>query len=95
VPIDHFGTLFYYYLDEDPVRARAAAAPFVPRGRVDEPTLAQCTAFGPADLVRERLEQYVAAGASKFILRPMCPPEEMLDQLARLAAEVVTDFHAR
>src|SRR5204863_4661522 len=55
VPIDHFGTLFYYYLDDDPSRARAAAAPFVPRGRVDEPTMAQCTAFGPADLVRERL----------------------------------------
>ncbi len=95
VPIDHFGTLCYYYLDDDPARALAAAAPFVPRGRVDDATLTQCTAFGPADLVRERLEQYVAAGASKFILRPMCSPEEMLDQLARLAAEVVTDFHAR
>ena len=67
----------------------------MPRGRVDDATLTQCTAFGPADLIRERLEQYVAAGASKFILRPMCPPEEMLDQLARLATDVVADFHAR
>src|SRR6266436_6638096 len=89
VPIDHFGTLFYYYLDDDPARARAAAAPFVPRGRVDGPTMAQCTAFGPADLVRERLEQYVAAGASKFILRPMCPADQALDQLARLGTDVV------
>jgi probable F420-dependent oxidoreductase len=95
VPIYHFGTLFYYCLDGDPARARATAAPFVPRGRVDDATLASCTAFGPADLVRERLEQYVAAGASKYILRPMCPPEQMLDQLARLADDVVLDFHAR
>jgi probable F420-dependent oxidoreductase len=95
VPVDHFGTLFYYCLDDDPARAHATAAPFVPRGRVDEPTLAACTAFGRPDLVRERLEQYVAAGASKFILRPMCPPEQMLDQLARLATDVVVDFHAR
>jgi hypothetical protein len=45
--------------------------------------------------VRERLEQYVAGGASKFILRPMCPPDRMLDQLAELAATVVPAFHRR
>ena len=95
VPVDHFGVLFYYCLDDDPARAQAMAAPFVPRNRVDDATLALCTAFGPPALVRERLEQYVAAGASKFILRPMCASEHVLDQLARLGAEVVPDFHAR
>ena len=95
VPADHFGALVYYHLDADPVPARAAAAPFIPRGRVDDATLAACTAFGPPDLVRERLEQYIAGGASKFILRPMCPPAMMLDQLARLAADVVPAIHDR
>jgi hypothetical protein len=95
VPADHFGTLFYYCLDDDPAVAAATAAPFVPRNRVDDAALAQCTAFGPADLVRERLEQYVEGGGSKFILRPMCPSHRVLEQLERLAAEVVPDFHAR
>jgi hypothetical protein len=95
VPADHFGVLFYYCLDDDRARAREMAAPFVPRNRVDDATLAQCTAFGPPDLVRERLEQYVAAGASKFILRPMCPADRMLDQLARLGDDVVAAFHQR
>ena len=95
VPADHFGVLFYYCLDPDPATARATAAPFIPSGRVDDATLAQCTAFGPPALVRERLEEYVAGGASKFILRPMCPPDMMLDQLAQLATEVVAPFHAR
>ncbi len=95
VPVDHFGALFYFCLDDDPARAQALAAPFVPRNRVDDATLAECTAFGPSALVRERLEKYVAAGASKFILRPMCPSEQMLDQLARLGSEVVSAFHAR
>jgi hypothetical protein len=45
--------------------------------------------------VAERLEQYVRGGGSKFVLRPMCPPERMLDQVAELAAEVVPAFHAR
>jgi hypothetical protein len=37
----------------------------------------------------------VKGGGSKFILRPMCPPERMLEQLERLAAEVIPAFHAR
>jgi len=45
--------------------------------------------------VSERLEQYVQGGGSKFVLRPMCPPERMLEQLEQLASEVVPAFHAR
>jgi probable F420-dependent oxidoreductase len=95
VPIDHFGALIYYCIDDDPAVAEALARPYIPPGRADAPTLAACTAFGPPALVRERLEEYVAAGGSKFVLRPMCPPERMLEQLERLAAEVVPDFQRR
>jgi probable F420-dependent oxidoreductase len=95
VPSDHFGTLVNFCLDRDPAVARSLALPFIPRGRADAPTLEACTAFGPAELVSERLEQYVRGGGSKFVLRPMCPPERMLEQLAELAAEVVPAFHSR
>jgi probable F420-dependent oxidoreductase len=95
VPSDHFGTLVNFCLDRDPAVARSLAMPFIPRGRADAPTLEAFTAFGPAELVSERLEQYVRGGGSKFVLRPMCPPERMLEQLAELAAEVVPAFHAR
>ncbi|MBI3635730.1 MAG: LLM class flavin-dependent oxidoreductase [Candidatus Rokubacteria bacterium] len=95
VPEDHFGTLVYFCLDDDPAVARATALPFVPRGRVDDATLERCTAFGPAALVSERIEEYVRGGGSKFILRPMCPPDRMLEQIARLADEVIPAFHAR
>jgi len=93
--LDHFGALFYYCLDADSAVATATAMPYIPPGRADAETLARCTAFGPPELVRERLEEYVAAGGSKFVLRPMCPPEMMLDQLDRLARDVVPDFHRR
>lgn len=95
VPADHFGALVYFGFDDDPARARAAAAPFMPRGRADEATLARCTAFGPPEVLAARLEEYVAAGASKFVVRPMVPPAEMLDQIARLAETVVPALHAR
>jgi probable F420-dependent oxidoreductase len=95
VPADHFGALVYFCLDRDPAVARALATPFIPAGRVDDRTLAACTAFGPAEVLLERLEQYVRRGASKFIVRPMCPSDQMLDQLSRLDAEVVRVFHRR
>jgi len=95
VPVDHFGTLVYFGLDPDARRARAAAEPYIPKGRADDATLAACTAFGPAEVVHTRLEEYVKAGASKFVLRPMCPPDQMLDQLAQLAEEVIPAFHSR
>jgi probable F420-dependent oxidoreductase len=95
VPIDHFGTLVYFGFAADRATARAAATPFIPRNRTDDVTLEQCTAFGPPEVLVERLEQYVRGGASKFILRAMVPPEQMLDQLARLAEEVIPTFHAR
>jgi alkanesulfonate monooxygenase SsuD/methylene tetrahydromethanopterin reductase-like flavin-dependent oxidoreductase (luciferase family) len=95
VPLDHFGTLVYFGLDRDARRARAAAEPYIPKGRADDATLEACTAFGPAEVVHTRLEEYVKAGASKFVLRPMCPPDQMLDQLAQLAEAVIPAFHSR
>ncbi len=95
VPADHFGALVYFGLDDDGRSARAAAEPFIPRNRVDDATLAACTAFGPPAAVAARLEEYVKAGASKFVLRPMCPPDRVLDQVARLAEAVIPEFHSR
>jgi probable F420-dependent oxidoreductase len=95
VPADHFGVLVNFCFASDTDAARRLAGPFIPRGRVDPDTLEACTAFGPPALLRERLEEYVAGGASKFIVRPMCPADRMLEQLARLADEVVPGFHRR
>jgi probable F420-dependent oxidoreductase len=95
VPADHFGTLINFALAESPEQGQTLAAPFIPRGRVDDATLRQCTAFGPAEVVAGKIEEYVKGGGSKFILRPMCPSEMMLDQLARLAAEVIPSYHSR
>jgi alkanesulfonate monooxygenase SsuD/methylene tetrahydromethanopterin reductase-like flavin-dependent oxidoreductase (luciferase family) len=95
VPVDHFGVLVNFCFAEDREAARRLAGPYIPRGRVDDATLEACTAFGPPALLCERLDEYVAGGASKFIVRPMCASDRMLEQLARLADEVVPLFHRR
>ncbi|MFQ5521162.1 MAG: LLM class flavin-dependent oxidoreductase [Candidatus Methylomirabilia bacterium] len=95
VPEDHFGALISYGLGASPKEASQMAAPYIPRHRVDEATLKASSAFGPSEVVAEKIEEYIAGGGSKFILRPLCPPESMLEQLARLAEEVIPSFHAR
>jgi len=95
VPADHFGALVYFCFAPDRATGHATAAPFIPRGRVDDETLVQCTAFGPPEILIERLEEYVRAGGSKFIARPMVPPAMMEEQITRLASDVVPLFHSR
>lgn len=95
VPADHFGTLINYALAASAEKARAMADPHLPRGRVDAATLSQCTAFGTPEALVAKIEEYVKAGASKFILRPLCPPALMLEQLGMLAEQVVPEYHRR
>jgi probable F420-dependent oxidoreductase len=95
IPEDHFGTLINYAIADSEATALALAQPYVPRGRVDEATMRQCTAFGPAGRLIEKVEEYVKAGASKFILRPLCPPDRMLEQLALVGEQVCPEFHRR
>lgn len=95
VPEDHFGTLINYAVADTAEAATGLARPYVPRGRVDETTMRQCTAFGPVGRLLERIEEYVKGGASKFILRPLCPPDRMLEQLAIVAEHVCPEYHRR
>ena len=95
VPEDHFGTLINYTVAATETEALAMAQPYIARGRVDEATMRACTAFGPIEVLASRIEEYVKGGGSKFILRPLCPPDRMLDQLALAADRVIPDYHRR
>jgi probable F420-dependent oxidoreductase len=95
VPEDHFGTLISYAIAASDEAALALAQPYIQRGRVDDATMRQCTAFGPVGRLLEKVEEYVKGGASKFILRPLCPPDRMLEQLAAVAEHVCPEYHRR
>ncbi|HYB41239.1 MAG TPA: LLM class flavin-dependent oxidoreductase [Candidatus Methylomirabilis sp.] len=95
VPEDHFGTLINFAIADSGEGAQTMALPYLQRGRVDDATMKQCTAFGPAEVLVAKIEEYVKGGASKFILRPLCPPPRMLEQLQLLAERVVPEYHSR
>ena len=53
-------------------------------------------AMGDADVIMQRLSEYIAAGASKFILRPIADGDaEMLAQTKRLVEEVLPQVATR
>jgi probable F420-dependent oxidoreductase len=95
VPADHFGALLYFCFAKDPAAAEATARPYIPRNRADDATLTQVAAFGPPEVLAARLDEYARGGGSKFIVRPMAPPDQTLEQVQRLAEEVIPAFHAR
>jgi hypothetical protein len=46
-------------------------------------------------VLASRIEEYVKGGGSKFILRPLCPPDHMLAQLAMASETVIPEYHQR
>ena len=88
VPEDHFGVSLPFCLADDVAQAERLAGPRLRRSRADLPAAATC-ALGTPEQVLARVEEYVAAGATKFVLRPACPPELWDQQVERLAREVI------
>lgn len=81
---DHYGVMISTYLATSGDAARDRVPLGAGRLRPDVP-VESYTAFGPPDVVQERLQAYLAAGASKLVLRLACDEDEALDQLERLA----------
>ena len=83
------GTVLLSYVTEDP--ARAAAVRELAAGAFDitvEAMNARC-AVGSAEECVERLRGFAAAGCTKFVLFPLCPPEELVSQIERYATSVI------
>jgi probable F420-dependent oxidoreductase len=95
IPDDHYGTIIPFVFAPSPEEGWRAAEPHLPRDRADPTTLRAMTAVGPPEAVAAVIDRFVAAGGTKFVLRPMTTGPAMLEQVARLAAEVVPAFHAR
>jgi alkanesulfonate monooxygenase SsuD/methylene tetrahydromethanopterin reductase-like flavin-dependent oxidoreductase (luciferase family) len=91
---DHFGVILPYCITDRPDEVLARYAPGLARLRPDLP-VAEFAAFGSAHTVAGLLERFVDAGASKFVLRAVCPPEEIGQQLELLAAGVIAPVEAR
>lgn len=88
IPQDHFGAYVPFFFDRSQDEAVRNATGFGTRLRPDLPVTLHA-AMGSPDDVRAKVDAYLATGATKLVMRPMCGPEQMDAQLEMLAREVV------
>ena len=91
---DHYGAALAYRFGswDDPGMTKLAEAYEARTGR----DAREAFAIGDADLIMARLTEYVDAGASKFILRPVAQgDEQMLGQTRKLVEEILPHMAAR
>jgi alkanesulfonate monooxygenase SsuD/methylene tetrahydromethanopterin reductase-like flavin-dependent oxidoreductase (luciferase family) len=84
---DHYGVLIPFYFAADGAKAAEVGGRSI-RPRADLPT-SEFTAFGTPDHVRARVQAYIAAGATKFVMRPCGPFDGWREQVEILAREVI------
>ena len=87
VPEDHYGVLVPLCFARDTEEALRIAGPSVRRRQDIAPS--DYSALGTPEQVRQMLKEYVAAGATKFVMRPYGPKETHKDQVRMLAKEVI------
>ena len=88
---DHIGVLLGYYIAPNVEETVAKTYNYVTRHRPDA-YFTEYSALGPSEVIVETIQGYIDAGASKFVLRPLCPAEETMEQLDILGSEVLPLF---
>ena len=89
---DHIGTMLGFYIASNPRKAADAAGPHVFAHRPNVP-FPQYSAVGSPETAAKLIQDYVNAGASKFVARPMCPADEAIEQLELFGRHVLPAFH--
>jgi len=88
IPEDHYGVLVPYVFASDSHEALKIAGPSI-RRRQDIPP-SDYSALGTPDQVRRKIQEYIDAGATKFVMRPYGPKETHVEQVHILAEEVIS-----
>ena len=76
IEADHYGAILPVYLADSKEEALQRVPATANRTRPDVASIDQLGAFGTADDILARIGEYVEAGLSKFVLRPLCSEEE-------------------
>jgi probable F420-dependent oxidoreductase len=87
VPEDHYGVLIPYVFADDSEEALRIAGPSIRRRQDIAPS--DYSALGTPDQVRRRIQSYIDAGATKFVMRAAAPRKSLHAQVEILAKEVI------
>jgi probable F420-dependent oxidoreductase len=87
IPDDHYGVLVPFCIATNADEALKIAGQSIRRRQDISPT--EYSALGTPEQVRLKIEEFVDAGATKFVMRPYGPRETHIEQVRMLAEEVI------
>jgi len=90
---DETGVLIFTHINENKEQANDVARAFLSEfpAMSAEPLIAR-SAIGPAEACIEKVQSYVDAGCSKFVLWPIAAPDQLVGQVATFGQKVVPRF---
>lgn len=86
------GVLLLTHICEDREAGWRTVAPFLRSVPMPQEDLSERCLVGPASECIEKIHHFVEAGCSKFVLRPSCPPAEVLDQIKTYGEAILPRF---
>ena len=90
---DHIGALLGFYIGAAQEEAAAIAEPYITQPLRPGAHFTEYCALGTSEQVADMIQRYLDTGASKFVMRPLCPPAEAIKQLELFGGEVLPRFH--
>ena len=90
---DETGVLIFTHINENKEKANDVARAFLSEfpAMSAEPLIAR-SAIGPAEACIEKVQSYVDAGCSKFVLWPIAAPDQLVGQVATFGQKIVPHF---
>jgi alkanesulfonate monooxygenase SsuD/methylene tetrahydromethanopterin reductase-like flavin-dependent oxidoreductase (luciferase family) len=86
------GVLIFTHISENRSRAQEITQKFFSGFPGSVEAMAARCAIGSAQECVDKVQSYVEAGCSKFVLWPIVPPEELVPQIERYGKEVIPQF---
>jgi alkanesulfonate monooxygenase SsuD/methylene tetrahydromethanopterin reductase-like flavin-dependent oxidoreductase (luciferase family) len=87
------GVLLLTHIDEDREAAWRTVAPSLRGLPMPPEDIAARSIVGPAAECVEKLHRFVEAGCVKFVLRPACPPEQVMSQIDLYGKKILPHFN--
>jgi alkanesulfonate monooxygenase SsuD/methylene tetrahydromethanopterin reductase-like flavin-dependent oxidoreductase (luciferase family) len=94
IPKDHYGALLRCYIVEKGNVPLEKIRPYLLSRRSDLDSN-EVHLLGTPDQVAARLEEFIDAGATKFVFSPACGIEEVADQMGLQSELIVKHFHSK
>ena len=93
IDADEAGVLLMTYVSNNRQEAWANIAPFLRGLKMSEAEVAARCLVGPADECIATIQKFVEAGCTKFVLRPSCPPEQVIGQIELYGKTILPHFN--